>query len=1196
MNRTRTLGSRLHVVLTALLALCLLCAGTVAHAWADSDTITIGTGNTTSDVTINFYKDSDHKNEYGSGDTILSTATVYGHLRLELKDADTPTQQKPKVAYQFPSNIKVDDRTGGTIRRDGVKVADWSVKDNAATFAFDADYLAAHPSDVYAELDFEFNLADSNVSTGQTVKIEFPGNGGSTEVTIEDGKVTGEKSGKYNASTDKVEWTVKLKVESYATGLVFTDTLGTNFTFDAGSFKLDGETLNPQPAIAGQTATLNMGNLSKGTYKLTYTTSLNQSAIDALGNLTWINKDENSKNTASWEWGGTETESPKTNSATKQPSDFRYDMIAKTGGTGTTDDVSWTVTLNQGDIKANMNGYVFTDTLKNNQTYKGGFTVYKGASGSTVLYEGTIPAGSTSFTYTFSGLSAEDARLTYRIVYHTQLTDQTSTALVYNVGKIYQEGKPSGKVETSYNPVSGQTWVAKQLVDSSHAAAEGTATWKTTADFSVVPAGIDATSVHLQDTFSTDYKQTILFQNITVTLGDTVLTEGTDYVVNYPSGYGEKVLSSVKIDIQFKNSRTVVSACGTNATLTVEYTTLTDALNGTYRNQARFWVVNQGWQDTDTLSYTVDREWPTSVQKSGKASWDDSFSWADVDGTEDMGAWVVTWTVYVNRYETDGGQYYAAGNLGGQDVVISDVLPDNASFKSGSAKYTLYDSANKEVSGAKGKKIVPTDGADGTTLFTVPTTALGNNKGYVKLEYKTVSKASVVDAATNEGNITNTASATSGDKTFEAGGDTVTVSNKVLTKEGKQVEDSSHIRYTIGVNQGAAKLNAAGDTLELTDTMDSKCTLEPTTVKVYEYKNKKWAELGEDEWSVSAGTVQEEGVIRTVMTFTLPDSKYLKVEYEVQPAGEVGQKVTLRNDAKLVGSYETTAFDEKDWVIQRASADAGGSGHGVTVTKVDKDQITHTLSGATFTMWEVDMDKAATDGIDAAKTEFQTVTTDANGVASFGTDAKGMEAYKLYFYEETTAPVGYELSTERTWVLLQGENEDTYNAALAKALTIEGVTDPKFAKSYIAYNEVTATPDPEPEPEPDPEPEPEPEPEPTPDPEPDDKGDKGDDSDDKGEDGSDSDDSDGSDDESGDSDDESDDSDDSGKSDTPVIPDSSNDSDSSDGSKNNKGNERDSSVSTLPQTGEASVAAQLVGAAGGMLALVGIGLKRNKRS
>ena len=48
------------------------------------------------------------------------------------------------------------------------------------------------------------------------------------------------------------------------------------------------------------------------------------------------------------------------------------------------------VTLNQGELKANMSGYVFTDSLDDKQTYMGSYTVYKGNSGSEVLETGSL--------------------------------------------------------------------------------------------------------------------------------------------------------------------------------------------------------------------------------------------------------------------------------------------------------------------------------------------------------------------------------------------------------------------------------------------------------------------------------------------------------------------------------------------------------------------------------------------------------------------------------------------------------------------------------------------------------------------------------------------------------------------------------------------------------------------------------------
>ena len=78
----------------------------------------------------------------------------------------------------------------------------------------------------------------------------------------------GEKSGAFSQGADgvaKVTWTVKLTVESYATNVKFTDTLGANFEFVKDSFKLDNKTIGSQPKIEGQTATIeNLGSLPQG--------------------------------------------------------------------------------------------------------------------------------------------------------------------------------------------------------------------------------------------------------------------------------------------------------------------------------------------------------------------------------------------------------------------------------------------------------------------------------------------------------------------------------------------------------------------------------------------------------------------------------------------------------------------------------------------------------------------------------------------------------------------------------------------------------------------------------------------------------------------------------------------------------------------------------------------------------------------
>lgn len=98
------------------------------------------------------------------------------------------------------------------------------------------------------------SLQIKDTSSGGNASVVFPGVG-TIKIPIKDGKVTGTKSGTFSQGADgvaKVTWTVTLTVESYATDVSFTDTLGDNFDFVNDSFKLDGKKLDSQPMTDGQ--------------------------------------------------------------------------------------------------------------------------------------------------------------------------------------------------------------------------------------------------------------------------------------------------------------------------------------------------------------------------------------------------------------------------------------------------------------------------------------------------------------------------------------------------------------------------------------------------------------------------------------------------------------------------------------------------------------------------------------------------------------------------------------------------------------------------------------------------------------------------------------------------------------------------------------------------------------------------------
>lgn len=877
----------------------------------------------------------------------------------------------------------------------------------------------------------------------------------------------------------KITWSVKLNVDSYATNVKFTDNLGDNFEFVGGSFTLDGKKLDPQPTIDGQTASIdNLDNLSRGKHTIAYETML-KSGVSA-GNGEFVDEQDASKNTATWEWGSSSDR--QNGSVTVAPSKFRYDMINKSNGSGTPSDITWTVTLNQGELKADMSGYTFTDHLDEKQTYTGSCTVYKGSSGSEVLPGGVLDSSQSSFTYTFP-TDLVDKYATYRIVYHTKMNDTSSYDTVRNNATIEREGSVSGTDEGSFTPqLTGVVPITKRLVRSNEAATTGRATWETKVALKAIVNAVHPDEVTVKDTFQSAWSQKLGVDesSITIKIGDTVLERGVDWnpTASFP---GNETKENYDLKIIVTNK--VKDALEKEDYAVITYDTTSEALSGWYSNFASVSApgLKLKWSFTEPVKYVVNQEKKPAVEKpeaESKVSWVENFDWHTVDGSDEKGAWIVDWTVYANRQKGNKGangefEYFGAGKLGGKPLNVVDSLPDGMSYVANSAKYALVQNPYEEHTGlgrgSEAKTVVDnqqlaTDNvstAGNTVTFSIPTTGLGDYAGYAKLTYKTAVKRSELDVSKNEVKFTNSASAESGDKKFDTGSGTVTIKNNVIKKTGEQVSNSNRIKYTILVNESGVALKNGTDFLELVDTMDAKCTLVPSTLKVYERVNNDWSELADKDYSSKMEQVNNESGSCTRLTLNVPDEKYLKVEYEVIPSGNPGNKVPLSNTAMLTGVKDGSATDDQTWEIKKASASAGGNGYGITMTKYDAQQVGATLERAEFTLYSVNMDRVATVGIENARTKFEAVPTDANGKISFGAEGKAMINCVLYQLVETKAPDGYAAAAP-TWIMLKGNADDEeYQTELNKAKSIvkdsEIIGDGKKDEIWIYDNRLTGS-------------------------------------------------------------------------------------------------------------------------------------------
>ena len=1007
-------------------------------------TTPIAIDGTTADVAVELYTIVENRKVPLGNTAVLSTDTLYGSFSARFEGNHGPSAERNIAEYSLPDSIKAFDNTGGRLMDDSDQEAgSWRCENNKLIFTFNESWIKTHPSDVHVGADFSFKLANEKVGSGDTTKIEFLGTAGIDVVTI-DGDVTGTKTGQFTQSggEGKVTWTLKLEVESYAHYVQLTDVLGSNFSFVPGSFKLNNNALNPQPSINEQTAILNLGNLSKGTYTITYDSVMNKNV--PVDNYVWINELPGSKNNATWTWGQNKE---KFKSCEGLANKFRYDMIKKDDGTGTPSDIKWTVTLNNGDIKTDMNGYKFTDTLDENQAYTGEYVVYKGLNDKNEIARGKLDSSTgTTFSYTFSGLSEEEKYQPYRIVYHTKMIDQDSYEPVTNTAKIEHEGAtaPSGTSTATFRRGIVEQLITKELKSHDD---DGHATWNTHVK---IPETVDVSQVKILDTFKSTYLQHLKVESLVVKIGNTTLTEGTRTSGDYFFYTRDEVTKGNKINfnIQLRATDKVKDELKVNGyQIDVTYTTVTDNLDGQYWNLAavQFPFAGQDFkQYSAEPNYIVNNSETPDVDKSSDGyEWDGDYDWSRIEpGSTEKGAWIATWIVYANRYKTPADEYYGAGKLGGRPITIKDTLPEDGtmSFVPGSATYTLYVNPydeRKEAEREVAKQGVEGNVSGNEVTFSIPTTALGKYAGYAKLTYQTAIKRSVLNTSTNSATLENSASAKSGDKEFKPGSSSVTIENNVLQKTGEQVANSNRIKYTIFVNESAVDLKKDSDYLELVDIMDAKCTLATDSVKVYQYNGAGWSLLGSDKCPVSAETIKDQSGVSTKMTLRVPDKEYLKVEYEVIPAGNEGDTVSLSNKASLTGVFDGNAKHEKNWVIQRVSGSAGGSGYGVTVTKVDASDITKKLPGAKFTLYEVDMDTASGSGLEAAKTPIRSAETDEKGTVTFGAAAQRMEAYKLYCLEETKAPSGYNAVSKPVWILLKGDSEDDYQKALTKVESLK---------------------------------------------------------------------------------------------------------------------------------------------------------------
>ena len=275
---------------------------------------------------------------------------------------------------------------------------------------------------------------------------------------------------------------------------------------------------------------------------------------------------------------------------------------------------------------------------------------------------------------------------------------------------------------------------------------------------------------------------------------------------------------------------------------------------------------------------------------------------------------------------------------------------------------------------------------------------------WIRIEYRLRLKDQYVDG--NPYRVNNTAKL--GD--WVGASASATVKPKMLKKS--MTSDGGLLKYAITVNPSGSQLGDGGE-LTLTDVMTNLSPIMDSSLKVIDKKANRELQRGTD-WNVAYDAENHQ------MTFTLPNSKALEIQYSARATGT--GKVNISNMAMLLG--ESSTVGKQDFNASDTSSGANQSAYGFQISKVKTDTKIG-LKGAEF---QITYFHKTDKGIE--EFPFGSYTTNEYGVALIdqGNDStlgnnNHVYANTVYRIVETKAPEGYEASGQERYIYIDASEE-----------------------------------------------------------------------------------------------------------------------------------------------------------------------------
>ena len=1009
--------------------------------------------------------------EFEDGDHVM--VDIDYKLPAGVVDSTTKT-----ITYDLPNAIKLTDEESGIVyASNGLAVGTYHITtDGKITIHFNEEFATGEPFAGYITFQGTLSAEDA----GEDGKVIFGGDGG--EITInpsqEQYDLNMSKKAKLN-SDGTVGYTVKASTNNGTEGTVkivdrFSNWDSATATYDKDSFtvtKIDKNgartPVDVTPSISGDSFTIdNLPKLEAGeSYEVTYKATATPDNVDGSGSLTNSVK-------------GTSGETSRETSTTIQISNS---MIYKYGGYDqNTGKMNWTITINPD--KKDISGYVLKDQIDNGLTIPTPLTVKK-SDGTTFEI--------TSLPYTFP----ENSKDTYTIEYQTDAPNDNVT--VKNKSTIEKDGKT---YESSADVgVWHRDWGLTKTVSSQSVSNDGntlTNKWQAYITLpdkeitSVIYSDVikNGTSSDDQDFNGEHYailselRQEIL-DNIQLKdkNGNVIPNSDLNITMKFYSDEDKKKEVTAN-DAHVKSFVVTVkkndnSAFIGQSLLISSYHTIADLKD--VKEGISYQYVNKGIVNKKESEASVNYTKPKKLVKQGygkvNGSQNEKYSSGRVD------------TNYISR---NGKLYYRIIFTpdSNDEISFTDTLPRGTKLVETALRSDYKDSPRKENPAERSSPEAVYYFSDYWEQYCDGDQNNTDISKYFRYSYdQSTNKVTFTfipgynrtdgDWQTNRNNpnrpiaIYYAVDVTNDEFWNDLNNESKEYSNlleyegkkqkqetkveretQVVSKFGRQIENTTKIEYTVTINPAGKDLDPNSDKIVLRDKLELdnrySAYIDVSSLKLYEYDSETEDHRGKlidsSRYQVQMDTQNN------VLTITLPDELACVLVYQYD--FDVGKAASPRigNNVVLQGEFSS----DVDTAIDTTHSEAGVVRGKMSIFKVDGKDYSKTLPGAKFRLYVFNPDTSQWDVMrDGNSTEF---VTDKNGEICFAGTNKDrfLSAFNLYKVKEIQAPDGYELNEKPYYFsIYQADINKTKQDAIAEMYNRE-----IFTRSQIDPNEVWFVP------------------------------------------------------------------------------------------------------------------------------------------